>query len=53
VAALFWGGGGGWGVGVVESKFSDHFGYSLRLALAKPNNINKICGQQRPTQVET
>jgi hypothetical protein len=23
---------------VVESKFSDRFGYSLRLALAKPNN---------------
>ena len=24
---------------VVESKFSDRFGYSLRLALAKPNKM--------------
>ena len=28
---------GGWVV--VDSEFSDRFGYSLRLALAKPNNI--------------
>jgi hypothetical protein len=28
---------GGWWV-VVESEFSDRFGYSLRIALAKPNN---------------
>ena len=28
---------GGWVV--VESEFSDRFGYSLRLALAKPNKI--------------
>jgi hypothetical protein len=33
-------GGGGW---VVESEFSDRFGYSLRLALAKPN---KMVGDQ-------
>ena len=31
---------GGWWV-VVESEFSDRFGYSLRLALAKPNKITK------------
>jgi hypothetical protein len=29
--------GGWWVVVVVESEFSDRFGYSLRLALAKPN----------------
>jgi hypothetical protein len=27
-----------WVVVVVESEFGDCFGYSLRLALAKPNN---------------
>jgi hypothetical protein len=40
-------GGGGWWwwwvmVVVVESEFSDRFGYSLRLALAKPNNNQQI-----------
>jgi hypothetical protein len=30
-------GGWWWWVVVVESEFSDRFGYSLRLALAKPN----------------
>ena len=35
---------GGWWV-VVESEFSDRFGYSFRLALAKPNNFI-ILGQK-------
>ena len=39
----WWVAGVGWWwwvwVMVVESKFSDRFGYSLRLALAKPNKM--------------